>query len=188
MLKGTKMTKESRNKISKAGIGRVHSKETKIKISKKLKGKRQYKITDEIRKKMSIAKLKNPTNFWLNKKRPQISEITRQKLSGENSGAWKGGVSKCINYSSIIARRRQIRKLGNGGSHTLQEWENLKKKYNFMCLCCKQQEPFIKLTEDHIVPLSKKGSDNISNIQPLCQSCNSIKYTKIISYIDLIKQ
>ena len=75
-------------------------------------------------------------------------------------------------------KRRAI-KLNAEGSHTFKEWEELKEKYNYMCLCCKKSEPEIKLTEDHICPLSKGGTDFIENIQPLCMSCNSKKWKKI---------
>jgi 5-methylcytosine-specific restriction endonuclease McrA len=66
------------------------------------------------------------------------------------------------------------------GKHTLKEWEQLKKKFNYCCAACGRQEPFTdlwyeKLTEDHIIPVSKGGTNYIDNIQPLCIICNCKK-------------
>ncbi len=75
-------------------------------------------------------------------------------------------------------RRANIR--GSESRYTAQEWRNLVKKYNNKCLCCGRSD--VKLTVDHVIPLSKGGRNDISNIQPLCLSCNDKKGTKKTDY------
>lgn len=101
---------------------------------------------------------------------------------GEEATWWKGGISLKPGYNALIKANRRAREVNAKGSHTSEEWEALKAKYHYICLCCKRQEPYIKLCLDHILPLSLGGSNDISNIQPLCKSCNSIKSTKTVDY------
>lgn len=77
---------------------------------------------------------------------------------------------------------RRAFKMGQPGSFTAEEWQELKQRYNFTCLCCGRREPEIKLTVDHVVPISKGGASTIENIQPLCKTCNSAKNVNIIDY------
>jgi len=95
---------------------------------------------------------------------------------------YKGGISKLAGYDSFIQKKRELRKKINGGTHTFEEWNTLKSYWGYMCLCCKKKEPEIKLTEDHIIPLSKGGKDRITNIQPLCIKCNRTKMVSIIDF------
>ena len=84
--------------------------------------------------------------------------------------------------SVAATNHRRALKLASEGSHTEEEWQELKAFYNFKCLRCGKQEPDIKLTRDHVIPLTQGGSDSIDNVQPLCARCNSKKNNKHIDY------
>ncbi len=51
------------------------------------------------------------------------------------------------------------------------------------CKGCKIHFHFANLTEDHLVPKSKGGGNNIENLQLLCTSCNSIKGNKDMAFL-----
>lgn len=69
-------------------------------------------------------------------------------------------------------RRHRAKKYGSQERHTETEWQTLLAACGHLCVRCSASG---LLTRDHIVPLTKGGSDAITNIQPLCKPCNSKK-------------
>lgn len=76
----------------------------------------------------------------------------------------------------------RARKAGAVGFHAYEEFNVLCELVGWKCLCCGRPHVEFPLTEDHIVPISRGGSDDVSNIQPLCQHCNSVKSVKNTNY------
>lgn len=101
--------------------------------------------------------------------RNKLREIAKKKIADGTHNFWKGGITP------TYKKRRKENIIRNGGSHSVGEWEEMKKTHDYSCVLCGRKEPEIRLVQDHIIPVSKGGSDNIENIQPLCVSCNSRK-------------
>lgn len=74
-------------------------------------------------------------------------------------------------------RNRRSRKASAAGRHTPCEIATLAKRQEFKCANCRSS---IKdqYEADHIMPLALGGSNEISNIQLLCRSCNRRKSKK----------
>lgn len=104
---------------------------------------------------------------------------------GKENPAYKHGLAHTSEYRASLAQKRRARIKYNGGYFTAEEFIELKNKQGNKCLACKRFD--LKLVADHVIPLVKGGTNDISNIQILCSRCNNKKYTKDTDYRDLIE-
>lgn len=107
-----------------------------------------------------------------------------EQFRQNNPDYWKVYQPQWVEKNRELAyhhnRQRRARKLAAPGSHTAQEWLDLCELYEHTCLACGATDS--QLTRDHIIPLIAGGSNDISNLQPLCSPCNSRKGVLIIDY------
>lgn len=64
------------------------------------------------------------------------------------------------------------------GKMTPEEWADIVQRQHGLCAICGESK---KLERDHIVPLTRGGTNHASNIQGLCRSCNARKGNRIIT-------
>jgi 5-methylcytosine-specific restriction endonuclease McrA len=76
-----------------------------------------------------------------------------------------------------VKAARKARKLGNGGRHTGDQIKLMLISQKLKCPNCRKSIKR-RYHVDHVVPLSLGGSNDISNIQLLCPSCNLAKRAK----------
>jgi 5-methylcytosine-specific restriction endonuclease McrA len=100
--------------------------------------------------------------------------VARSKKWAEDNPE-KVGLAKADNR-----RKRRAAKHTSLGSFTAKEFKELCEGYDNKCLSCGVTG--VVLEVDHVVPLTKGGSDDISNIQPLCGICNRRKFVDIVDY------
>lgn len=143
--------------------------------------------------KMRDAKIGKPSNWKGKSPSPEtrlkmrlakVGKIPSKELREKNrQGQYRRHAKNDPDYvphTSLNKRRKILRQMS--GRHSEGEWQTMKAQYDWTCPSCKKKEPDIKLTRDHIIPVSRGGSDNIENIQPLCHSCNCRKHTLTIRY------
>ncbi len=93
--------------------------------------------------------------------------------------------------------RPETRKLNTGnsfykrngvvGKYTIDEWKAKLAEYDYKCAYC-GIELLDSISADHVIPVSRGGSNTIDNIVPSCRNCNSRKNSKTPDeYIEYLK-
>lgn len=82
--------------------------------------------------------------------------------------------------TNFLTRAYHYRKKSAKGNSSFEEIQELKSWFS-KCAYCNQKEA---KTIDHIIPLSRGGTNDIENMIPVCVSCNSKKGAKTLIEYD----
>ena len=101
--------------------------------------------------------------------------------AGERTFTFYGGINRLSGYrsrvtvNSIIAVRGYSRNVG--GERLVPPLSNreLFLRDEHLCMYCGRQFPGYLLTRDHLMPLSRGGTDCWSNVVTACRGCNHAK-------------
>ena len=85
----------------------------------------------------------------------------------------------------LVARKNATKHRHNkraGGEFDIDVWNEKLVRLNHRCVYCGTKE---NIGIDHIVPVSRGGSNHVDNLQPLCRSCNSRKSNSLIKLFEI---
>jgi 5-methylcytosine-specific restriction endonuclease McrA len=107
-------------------------------------------------------------------------ERNREDAIARSEEWGRNNAEKVRQFKANNGRKRRAAKHASSGNFTAKEFEELCERYGNRCLCCGSEG--VLLEADHVVPLSRGGSDDIGNIQPLCGVCNRSKFVRAVDY------
>jgi len=113
---------------------------------------------------------RNARERALEKRNPELTRARKQRWVERNRDKVNA------HGRANVAKRRAIKKQV-GGSYTMQDVTWLLKRQRAKCVACKKDIRHAYHV-DHIVPLSKGGSNGRRNLQLLCPPCNLSKHAK----------
>lgn len=157
-------------------------------LARRLANKNKPRTAEEKKAQRALAREKlEPRRAALRAEKRRNSEaegLATAAVQGETASNF----DTAINFHDDAAFREAQRAIRHerrtllscaGGEYTAEQWVALCTHYGDKCLRCGDPE---NLTVDHVKPVKLGGGSDISNLQPLCRSCNSWKGAREIDF------
>lgn len=90
----------------------------------------------------------------------------------------KNNPERVLENNRVRSAQRRARRVSDGEHHTVADRAAVLVAQGHRCANCNADLRKVKKHLDHIVPLSRGGSNSKSNIQYLCEPCNLTKAAK----------
>jgi 5-methylcytosine-specific restriction endonuclease McrA len=133
--------------------------------------------------KVKKAWKKSNRKRWVEQKQDQ-EYMTKKAVYFKANSAKRTATAKAWNqankqrYHQHVANSKIKRRVAQEARTFKILDKEYKKLYNSPCAFCGSTK---KITMDHIIPISRSGNHSVGNLQPLCQSCNSSKKSRLVS-------
>ncbi|WP_278522891.1 HNH endonuclease [Methanobrevibacter arboriphilus] len=144
-----------------------------------------YKLDDNIKQalkevvKEEIKELNTNNVRKLSNAKKRIRKLKRNNLciNDDNRNEFKKELSRLENQNRDL--KKQLKEYKNTKPVPNSVRKAVFERDNYTCQCCNTKKD---LTIDHIVPRSKGGSNDETNLQTLCKSCNLAKADLYVNY------
>jgi 5-methylcytosine-specific restriction endonuclease McrA len=122
--------------------------------------------------------------FWYMSLKTPEAKATLDRIEAECNALGLDLPNVTGRQECSIARYNYLARTYNiPGQITTGEWESFKERFNYQCLCCRQDD--IVLVPDFVISWFNRdngGRNEIENVQPLCPKCNRLKGRRQYDY------
>jgi HNH endonuclease len=106
--------------------------------------------------------------------KPYVDVFRRlRELQGEEGVTGIGREGKTYQLVSLSLSNKRIPRIKLSDT----DWQQILEKYQHRCPVCSRSEPEVRFQQDHKIPRTRGGSNELTNLQPLCDECNNFKST-----------
>ena len=151
---------------------KLHNKEYYKKNSESLKDRaKTYRDNNKEKIKILMEQWRKENKEIIIEYRTKYSQANNERLAMLSKKWQKENPEAC----RINNQKRRSKKKELESTLTLEQWEQMKKDFNYCCAYCGKKR---KLTHEHFIALSNNGEYTHNNIVPVCVSCNASKGNK----------
>lgn len=168
---------EARKSYKQSPKGREAIKRWYANPKKKILDKK-YMQTDEA-KKLAVQRVNRHLASCVDcqhKKRERDVKYGRSEKGRQFNRAAKSTYNKTEKGRRTAKYQKTLRRNPQAGRIDFDAWNEKLTKLDYKCQICGTEK---NITVDHIIPMSKGGTNHIENLQPLCVSCNCSKGNRI---------
>jgi len=163
------------NAISKTHLNAIYCDKCRDDQDKKIKSMWQEERYIKAYPKNKECKICGKSYFATRKNPNCCSEKCNKEMIKENNKKWRKENKE--HYKILDHKRRELKKRAGSVKDIAIHYKNKLKIFGNTCVYCGCSVE-LRLTVDHLIPLSKGGDNSYNNIVPACKSCNSRKSAK----------